>query len=126
MLLRDLKKKKRLITLTGNAHGVLFSYEYEEKASTIYKTLDETEEYKERFMRYINRCTDRTEPAEDRPYEFAHPVFFAGTASNWGSWTVPDTYDRPETVRKGKLVRRSNILKNRGLLKPAGFLIPPP
>lgn len=51
MLLRDLKKKKRLITLTGNAHGVLFSYEYEEKASTIYKTLDETEEYKPYFIK---------------------------------------------------------------------------
>ena len=26
-------------------------------------------------MRYINQCTDRTEPVEDRSYEFAHPVF---------------------------------------------------
>ena len=39
---------------------------------------------RERFMRYINNCTDRTKPAEDRPYEFAHPVFFAGTSSIWG------------------------------------------
>ena len=51
---------------------------------------------KERFMRYINRCTDRTEPAEDRPYEFAHPVFFAGTSSIWegkGKAFLDDTAD---------------------------------
>lgn len=39
---------------------------------------------KGRFMKYINRCTDRTEPAEDRPYEFMHLVFFAGTSLTWG------------------------------------------
>ena len=39
---------------------------------------------RERFMRYINNCTDRTEPVEDRPFEFAHSVFFAGTSSIWG------------------------------------------
>ena len=38
---------------------------------------------KERFMKYINRCTDKTEPVEDRPYEFKHPVFFAGTSLTW-------------------------------------------
>ena len=50
----------------------------------------------ERFMRYINNCTDRTEPAEDRPYEFAHPVFFAGTSSIWegkGKAFLDDTAD---------------------------------
>ena len=39
---------------------------------------------KERFMSYINRCADRTAPKEDRPYEFAHPVFFGGVAETWG------------------------------------------
>ena len=34
-------------------------------------------------MRYINRCRDTTPPVEDRPYEFTHPVFFAGQSSNW-------------------------------------------
>ena len=51
---------------------------------------------RERFMRYINNCTDRTEPAEDRPYEFAHPVFFAGTSSTWegkGKAFLDDTAD---------------------------------
>ena len=51
---------------------------------------------RERFMRYINNCTDRTEPVEDRPYEFAHPVFFAGTSSIWegkGKAFLDDTAD---------------------------------
>ena len=51
---------------------------------------------RERFMRYINNCTDRTEPAEDKPYEFAHPVFFAGTSSIWegkGKAFLDDTAD---------------------------------
>ena len=39
---------------------------------------------RDRFMRYIGRCQDQTPPAEDRPYEFAHPVFFAGESRNWG------------------------------------------
>ena len=38
---------------------------------------------RERFMRYINRCSDTTPPVEDRPYEFKHPVFFAGHSSIW-------------------------------------------
>ena len=51
---------------------------------------------REPFMRYINNCTDRTEPAEDKPYEFAHPVFFAGTSSIWegkGKAFLDDTAD---------------------------------
>lgn len=36
-----------------------------------------------RFMRYINICADKTPPVEDRPYEFEHPVFFAGQSGLW-------------------------------------------
>ena len=38
---------------------------------------------KDRFMNYINDCENTTPPVEDRPYEFAHPVFFAGQSSIW-------------------------------------------
>lgn len=38
---------------------------------------------KERFMRYIQRCTDKTPPAEDRPFVFDHPIYFAKSASHW-------------------------------------------
>ena len=38
---------------------------------------------RERFMRYIDECSDNTPPMEDRPYEFKHPVFFAGRSRTW-------------------------------------------
>lgn len=38
---------------------------------------------RERFMRYIVRCSDTTPPVEDRPYAFAHPVFFGGHSAIW-------------------------------------------
>lgn len=36
-----------------------------------------------RFMNYIKECTDTTPPVEDRPFEFDHPVFFAGKSIIW-------------------------------------------
>ena len=39
---------------------------------------------KSRFMNYIDRCRDTTPPVEDRPFEFDHPVFFAGKSKIWG------------------------------------------
>ena len=39
---------------------------------------------KSRFMNYIDRCRDTTPPVEDRPFEFDHPVFFAGKSFRWG------------------------------------------
>ena len=35
-------------------------------------------------MNYIDRCRDTTPPVEDRPFEFDHPVFFAGKSKIWG------------------------------------------
>lgn len=37
-----------------------------------------------RFMDYIEECRDTTPPVEDRPFEFDHPVFFAGKSYRWG------------------------------------------
>lgn len=39
-----------------------------------------------RFMNYIDRCADTTPPAEDRPYEFDHPVYFAGKSITWDGY----------------------------------------
>lgn len=36
-----------------------------------------------RFMRYINRCDDRTPPSDDRPFEFAYNMYFAKSAVCW-------------------------------------------
>ncbi len=38
---------------------------------------------RERFMRYINACTDKTPPVEDRPFRFHHNIYFAKTARLW-------------------------------------------
>lgn len=38
---------------------------------------------KTRFMAYINNCSDRTAPLEDRPYTFAHNIYFASESRLW-------------------------------------------
>lgn len=38
----------------------------------------------ERFMEYINKCEDKTPPAESRPYMLCNNVFFAKTSVRWG------------------------------------------
>jgi len=38
---------------------------------------------RERFMRYVNDCTDKTEPKESRPFEIHHQLYFAKSSSNW-------------------------------------------
>lgn len=40
---------------------------------------------KKRFMKYIERCSDKTPPVEDRPFRFDHNIYFAKTAGNWYS-----------------------------------------
>ena len=35
-------------------------------------------------MDYIEGCTDTTPSVDDRPFEFDHPVFFAGKSFRWG------------------------------------------
>lgn len=38
----------------------------------------------ERFMKYINKCTDKTPPIADRPFVFQHNIYFAKASSYWG------------------------------------------
>ena len=40
---------------------------------------------RERFMRYINGCADRSAPLEDRRFVLPYDIPFAGRASNWGN-----------------------------------------
>lgn len=41
-----------------------------------------------RFMRYIDKCTDKTPPVEDRPYEFPHSIYFAKSSEIWDNGAV--------------------------------------
>lgn len=50
----------------------------------------------ERFMRYIDRCTDTSAPVEDRPFRIPYKIYFAKTAKNWdngGKAFLDDTAD---------------------------------
>ena len=38
---------------------------------------------RERFMEYINECTDKTEPKEDRPYMIPYELYFASAVGRW-------------------------------------------
>ena len=38
----------------------------------------------ERFMKYINRCTDTTAPVENMPYIFSNTMYFGGKSRVWG------------------------------------------
>ena len=60
---------------------------------------------KDRFMNYINRCSDTTPPVEDRPYEFAHPVFFAGQSRTWSYKGTAFLDDEAEGSALGRIYR---------------------
>jgi len=38
---------------------------------------------RDRFMKYINGCSNTTAPVEDRPYVFQHSIYFAKSAASW-------------------------------------------
>ena len=50
----------------------------------------------ERFMRYINKCTDTSSAVEDRPFQIPHNIYFAKAAKCWdngGKAFLDDTSD---------------------------------
>jgi len=38
---------------------------------------------KERFMKYINQCTDKTPPKDEKPMIIEHPIYFANRSRRW-------------------------------------------
>lgn len=38
---------------------------------------------KERFMRYINGCSDQTEPVAEKSYHIPYSIYFAGVSKTW-------------------------------------------
>ncbi len=43
---------------------------------------------RERFMTYINRCCNKTEPSQDRAYTIEHEMYFAREACTWGNKAI--------------------------------------
>ena len=66
---------------------------------------------RERFMRYIEHCADKSEPAEDRSFEFFHDILFADKAKNWGNQGKAYLDDRKEGRALGRIykIRRSQF-----------------
>ena len=61
----------------------------------------------ERFMKYINRCKDKTAPVESKPYIFNYSMYFAGMSRKWGGsvayidWTqAGTTYGKIYLIKK--------------------------
>lgn len=59
----------------------------------------------ERFMKYINRCTDQTPPVEDRPYEFPHNIYFAKSSKTWDEGAVAFLDDTTEGKAYGRIYK---------------------
>ena len=62
---------------------------------------------KERFMRYIERCTDQSKPEDDRRFEFPYDITFAGTAVSWGNKGKAFLDDSKEGKALGRIYKVS-------------------
>ena len=60
---------------------------------------------RERFMRYIERCTDRTAPREDRSFELPWDIYFAGRKKNWDNKGTAFLNDSKEGMALGRVYR---------------------
>lgn len=60
---------------------------------------------KERFMRYINSCTDTTEPTEAMPFEIPYDIYFFGRCSIWSGKGVAYLDDTKEGHSYGKIYK---------------------
>ena len=81
---------------SGNVKDAWSGLSYSERGIEVLKMLrrERGEEYvwyacygsnmnRERFMEYINTCSDKTSPKEDRPFMFKHDIYFAKASSKW-------------------------------------------
>ncbi len=58
-----------------------------------------------RFMKYINNCTDKTPPVEDRPYKFNHNIYFAKSSERWENCGVAFLDDTCEGEALGRIYK---------------------
>src|SRR5665648_187351 len=68
---------------------------------------------RERFMRYVNDCSDKTEPKESRPFEIHHQLYFAKSSSNWDDQGVaflnPKVDEQVVTLGRVHLITREQF-----------------
>lgn len=58
-----------------------------------------------RFMKYINKCSDKTPPVEDRPYKFNHNIYFAKSSDRWQGCGVAFLDDTCEGEALGRIYK---------------------
>lgn len=68
---------------------------------------------RERFMRYVNDCTDKTEPKESRQFEIHNQLYFAKSSSNWDDQGVaflnPKVDEQIVTLGRVHLITREQF-----------------
>lgn len=62
---------------------------------------------KSRFMKYIEACTDTTEPLEDRTFMIPHNIYFAYNSSRWNRKGVAFLDDSKEGMAWGRIYKIS-------------------
>ncbi len=60
---------------------------------------------RERFMRYISRCTDKTAPVEDRRFILPYSIYFGDRSNNWGDKGVAFLDDSRPGQAPGRIYR---------------------
>ncbi|UNC91268.1 helix-turn-helix domain-containing protein [Candidatus Contubernalis alkaliaceticus] len=58
---------------------------------------------KERFMRYIVNCKDKTPPKDERPLILEHPIYFSNRSSTWNNQGVAFLDVQKEGKAYGKM-----------------------
>ncbi len=82
----DLKSKKtvydRDIDFKPYFEKEIFEYEHPNENHLWYACYGSNIR-EERFLKYIDRCSDQTPPKESQPFTFHHPIYFAKTTKTW-------------------------------------------
>lgn len=58
-----------------------------------------------RFMKYIENCSDKTPPVEDRPFIFDHNIYFAKSSSRWNDGGIAFLDDTCDGCAYGRIYK---------------------
>ncbi|MDO4460777.1 MAG: hypothetical protein Q4C42_12000 [Clostridia bacterium] len=118
-LIKSIIEKYRNCLLTGNVYSdwqVNFSEDYQKEINDYEDSLLPNVWYAcygsnmsyERFMRYINNCTDKTAPVKSKAVTIPYDIYFAGKSQKWrglGKAILDDT-------NKGHALGRMYLITN--------------
>lgn len=113
-----IRKFKKYIE-TGNTYSdwnVDFKEEYEAEIADYENSIDSYVWYaaygsnvnKKRFMNYIERCNNKTAPAEERSYIIPYDIYFASSSSAWENKGVAFLDDSKAGMALGRIYKITN------------------